>query len=471
MSLAQLITILRARWITVAVVFVLIVGTVMTVSLLLPKRYTATAAVVVDVRSVDPVAGMVQGALATPAYMATQIDIVKSDRVALRVVDRLRLVEDADMREQWQEEVQGRGDFANWIAELLQKRLDVKPSRESNVITIGYETSDPKFSVTVANAFVQAYLDTNLELRTDPARQYAGFFVERGRQLRDVLEKAQTKLSAYQREKGIIANDERIDVETSRLNELSSQLVAVQAIAVESSNRQAQANARADQLSDVINNPLIAGLKGDVVRQEAKLQELNQRLGENNPQVIEARASLAELRSRVAAETRRVSTSVGINANINRAREAEIRAALEAQRARVLKMKELRDEASVLLRDVENAQRAYDAVAQRQTQSSIESQTQLTNVSVLNPAVEPSRHSSPRIRLNTILAAFAGGVLAIGAALLRELLDRRVRSVEDVVQLFDLPVIGIMTRPTRRLIHRPTALQRRLLTPLPRPGK
>src|SRR4030095_11336520 len=100
MSLAQLITILRARWITVVVVFVLIVGTVLTVSLLLPKRYTATAAVVVDVRSVDPVAGMVQGALATPAYMATQIDIVKSDRVALRVVDRLRLVEDADMREQ-----------------------------------------------------------------------------------------------------------------------------------------------------------------------------------------------------------------------------------------------------------------------------------------------------------------------------------------------------------------------------------
>jgi chain length determinant protein EpsF len=318
----------------------------------------------------------------------------------------------------------------------------------------------------VANAFVQAYLDTNLELRTDPARQYSSFFDERGQQLREALEKAQAKLSAYQKEKGIFATDERLDVETARLLDLSSQLVIVQNVAAESSSRQAHAG---DQLSDVLNNPLVAGLKSDVARGEAHLQELNSRLGENNPQVIEAKASLAELRARVAAETRRVTSSVAINANINRVREAEIRASLEAQRARVLKMKEQRDAASVLFRDVENAQKAYDGVAERRALTSIESQTQLTNISMLNPATEPSRHSSPRILLNTVLAVFVGGILALGAALLRELLDRRVRSIEDVLQLIDLPVIGVMTKPTRRLTHRPTALQRRLLTPLPRP--
>jgi chain length determinant protein EpsF len=468
MSLTQLLTILRSRWLTGAVVFVLTVSIVVGVSLLLPKAYTATAAVVVDVRTPDPIAGMATAAVAPGANMVTQVDIIKSDRVALRVVDRLRLTADQDLRQRWQEEVQSRGDFASWIAEILQRQLDVKPSRESNVITVSYASGDPKFSATVANAFVQAYLDTNLELRTEPARQYSSFFDERGQQVREQLEKAQAKLSAYQREKGIIATDERVDIETARLNELSSQLVAVQALSVETSSRQSHAG---EQLSEVLNNPLIASLKGDIARQEAKLQELNSRLGENNPQVIEAKASLSELRGRVAAETRRVTSSVTTNANINRAREAEIRAALEAQRARVLKMKELRDEAAVLVRDVENAQKTYDSVAARQAQTSIESQTQLTNVSMLNPAVEPSRHSSPRIRLNAILAMFAGGVLAIGAALLRELLDRRVRSIEDVLQLIDLPVIGVMSRPARSLIHRPTALQRRLLTPLPRPGK
>ena len=183
MSLAQLITILRSRWLTVVVVFVLTVGTVVGVSLILPKKYTATSAVVVDVRTPDPIAGLATGAIATAAYMVTQVDIIKSDRVALRVVSRLRLTEDPELRDAWQEQVQGRGDFASWIAEILQNRLDVKPSRESNVVTVAFESENPKFSATVANAFVQAYLDTNLELRTDPARQYSSFFDERGRQI------------------------------------------------------------------------------------------------------------------------------------------------------------------------------------------------------------------------------------------------------------------------------------------------
>ena len=60
-----------------------------------------------------------------------------------------------------------------------------------------------------------------------------------------------------------------------------------------------------------------------------------------------------------------------------------MRAALEAQRAKVLRMKAVRDEGLVLVRDVENAQRAYDAVLARFTQTSLESQTTQSNVNVL----------------------------------------------------------------------------------------
>jgi hypothetical protein len=78
----------------------------------------------------------------------------------------------------------------------------------------------------MANAFVQAYMDTALALRVNPARQYSGFFDQQVKDARDALEKAQAKVSAFQKAKGIIATDERLDVENARLNELSSQLVA-----------------------------------------------------------------------------------------------------------------------------------------------------------------------------------------------------------------------------------------------------
>lgn len=449
MTFSQFLSILKARWISALVVMFLIVGTSVGISLILPKQYTATAAVIVDVKSPDPIAGMVLAGMMSPGYMATQVDIIGSDRVARRVVQGLGLTQNQELRSQWMEATEGRGDFESWIAQLLQKKLEVRPSRESNVINIGYTAPDPKFAAGLANAYVRAYIDTSLELRVDPAKQYNTFFDARSKDLRDNLERAQIKLSSYQKEHNILATDGRVDIENQRLAELSSQLVTLQALASESTSRSAQARTQADQMQDVINNPVIGALKADLSRQEAKLQELSARFGEAHPQVEELKASITGLRQRVDSETTRVSNSVGITNTINKNREADVRAALEAQRANVLKMKVQRDEISVLVRDVEAAQRAYDAVAQRQTLSSLESQTNLTNVSVLTPATEPANPSSPKIFMNIVLSIFLGGLLAISTVLIRELLDRRVRTLDDISSAVGVPVIGQMPKPPR----------------------
>jgi hypothetical protein len=69
---------------------------------------------------------------------------------------------------------------------------------------------------------------------------------------------------------------------------------------------------------------------------------------------------------------------------------------------------------------------------------------------VLTRASVPARHSSPRLLLNMLVAVFLGGMLAVGIALLRELIDRRVRSPEDLVRTIGLPVIGSIPQPMRK---------------------
>ncbi len=474
MTFTQFLTILRARWWAVLGVLGLTVATTIVVSLLLPKSYTATASVVVDFKP-DPISAVMFGGMASPAFMATQVDIIRSERVAQRVVRNLRLNENPQVREQWLEETGGEGTIEQWLSLLFQRQLDVQPSRESSVIAVSYSAPDPRFAAGLANAFVQAYMQTAVELRTDPAREFSGFFDARSKEARDAVEKAQSRLSEFQKKNGIIATDERFDIENSRLQELSSQLVAIQAIAAESASRQAQAaGAQGDRLQEVLTNPLVGQLKADINRGEARLQELNTRYGDNHPQVIEAKANLAELRSRLDAETRKVTGGVGVTNTINRSREAQVRAELEAQRAKVLRMKAVRDEGIVLQREVENAQRAYDAVMQRLQQTSLESQTTQSNVNVLTQAEPPLEPSSPKIVLNTLLSIFLGSLLAVGTALLLELMDRRVRSMDDIVTALDLPVLGLMPRPgSAGLMGRKTAgaLRARLLGSLPAPGK
>jgi chain length determinant protein EpsF len=471
MTFSQFLSILKARWLSAMLVLVLTVGTTVGVSLMLPKNYSATAAVVLDVRSPDPIAGMVLGAMAMPAYMATQVDIIQSDRVAQRVVQGLRLTENAETRQQWQDATGGKGNFEAWLATSLKSKLDVKPSRESNVINIGYTSPDPRFAAALANAFVRSYMDVSIGLRVSPAKQYNEFFDARGKELREALEQAQSKLTTYQKTSGILATDERFDVENQRLNELSSQLVAMQALSAESTSRSTQARNQADQLGDVINNPVVAGLRADLSRQEARLMEMNAKLGDAHPQVLELRANIAELRLRIEGETRRVSGSVGINNTINKAREGEVRGALEAQRTKVLALKQQRDEALVLMKEVDTAQRAYDLVVNRASQTSLESQNTQTNISVLTPATEPADHSSPKLLLNALLSVFLGTLLAVGFALVRELMDRRVRTLEDLSEGLGLPVLGALPKPVRGSGRSPTLqLPINVMARLPRPG-
>ena len=274
MSFPQFLSVLRARFWAALLVFVLVVATAVGVSLVLPRQYLGEASVVIDVKP-DPVALMATPGIALPSFMATQVDILASDRVALRVIKDLKLAENPQIRQQWQDDAQGVGSVEQWLIALLHKQLDVRPSRESNVIAIAYKSPDPRFAAALANAFAQAYIATTLELRVDPAQNFRKFFDVQTQGARDALEKAQSRLSAYQRQHGIIASDERLDVENARLNELSSQLTQLQAISAESSSRQAQAQgAQGDRLQEVLANPVVGGLKAEIARSEARLKEL-----------------------------------------------------------------------------------------------------------------------------------------------------------------------------------------------------
>ncbi len=451
MTFANFLAIVRARLRILLLVMGVTVLTAVIVSLLLPKKYLATASVVVDAKP-DPVSALIYPGLASPAFMATQVDVLVSDRVALRVVRDLKLTENPEIRQQWQDATEGEGTVEQWLSDSLKGNLDVKPSKESNVISVAYKAPDPRFAAALANAFVQAYIATSVELQVGPAKQYNTFFDDRAKAARASLEAAQTKLSNFQRQNGILVDDERMDIETARMNELSSQLVALQGLSAESSSRQAQAGgASADRLQEVLLNPVVGQLKADLARSETRLRELSTHYGDNHPQVVEARANIAELRARLEAETRRVTGGATVTNTINRQREADTRAALETQRVKVLRMKAMRNEASVLQRDVETAQRAFEGVSARLTQSGLESQTTQSNVNVLSQAVAPVKPTSPNVLLSLALSIVVGLIFGTGLVLLLELRDRRVRGVDDVMQALKLPILGVMPKPgTRR---------------------
>ncbi|HZZ91043.1 MAG TPA: chain length determinant protein EpsF [Usitatibacter sp.] len=431
MTIKQFLLALRGRlWIFLALLGGTILAAVV-VSLMLPKTYMSTVSLFVDNADQQTLAGQPQDPRQRIGYMQTQVDLIQSPRVARKVVEDLRLGQSAAAKAAFAKSG-ARGDIEDWIASNLLLGLKVDTT-QSSVITVTYSANDPRFAAAAANAFAKAYIDVTLSLRTEPNKQAAAWFDDQLKSLRTQLDSAQQKLAEYQREHGIIATDERMDVESQKLQELSNQQLRANDEMYGLAGRSGVAGRAGDTSPEVLANPLVQALKTDLLRAEAQLQELSTRVGPRHPQYIQQKAQVDALRARVAAESNRIVGGARNATAASAAREAALKRDLERQRQRVIELRDARAQASTLMRDVDTAQKAYEAALQRYLVNKVESGARMTNVNVLSPAVEPSRPAKPKVTLNIALGLILGLCLGMGAVFLLELMDRRVRSADDLV--------------------------------------
>jgi chain length determinant protein EpsF len=388
------------------------------------------------------------------SYLQTQTEIITSKRVADKVVRDLKLAEKPSAREAFAK-AGAKGSIEDWLAEGLLLKLKVETS-QSSIIRVTFSSSDPRFSAQVADAFAKAYVDTMLELRVEPTRQAAVWYDEQLKSLRANLEDAQAKLTAYVQKNGIVSGDERYDVDSSRLGALSDQVVKAQEQTFQWNARERQASkflqegGSLDQLPEVLDNTLIQRLKADLLLGEAKLQQLATQYGVNHPQYQRQLNENRSLNSKIDGEARKILAGMKNSARQSRQHEADLQGAMAAQRARLLDLKENRNDYTVLKRNVDSAERAYDTAMQRHVVSQVESRANQTNVTLLNAAVAPVKPSQPRIILNIALSVVVGTMLGIAVVLLTEMSDRRVRSIGDL--RLDVPVLAVLNtwQPARQ---------------------
>ncbi|HEV2227948.1 MAG TPA: Wzz/FepE/Etk N-terminal domain-containing protein [Steroidobacteraceae bacterium] len=427
MSLRQFLLALRARFKVFAVSLAAVVLAATLASLLMPKSYRATVSLLVDAKDEQSM-GETLRALGLPqeqlAYLQTQADIIASPKVARRVVQQLKLVENPAALSALGLSAADNPRLEDQLVDRLQHALKVETS-QSSVIRATFTCGDPRLAATIANAFADAYVDTMLELRVAPTREAAAWFDEQLKGLRANLEDAQRKLRADQ------------DAEQRRLAR------------------------HPERLAQVRDDTFIQQLRADLLHGEGKLRELSTQYGVNHPAYQGQLSENLELRARLQAELRRAAANVANGDGPTAPRAGAVQYAQDPAPTGVLR--------PVLEHNVESAERAYDTALQRYFASRVDSRAVQTNVAVLSPAAVPLAAFRPNIPLNLVLSLITG--LGLGGALvaLLERRDARVRCAEDLLAAVPLPLLAVLSGDGRRagLLPRPPAAAVRAL---PRPG-
>jgi len=374
MNLKQFLVIIKSR--IGLILFTMLITLLTTAGLtsLQQNRYEATTSLVLSFENDNPFERAGIPARLSSNFIATQLDIIRSRKVALKVVELLKLDDDLKAMRAYQRTGTNDISIVNWLALSLMSNLIIEPMRDSRVVNISYRSSDPLLSAEIADAFAQAYIDITLELTMEPARRHAEWFDDQLKVLRKRLDEAHSRLITFQQEKGIVALDERLGTETSRLNDISKRLVKAQ-----------------DETFDVTSR----------------------QLGRNHPEYRRA---------------------IG--------REQSLSNSLEKQKQQILELKNQRNELDALAREVDADQQTYEATLKNYYETLMVSQFNQTNISVLSPAIPPQEPFSPNVTLNMLSATFLGLFLGLGLAVSAEMLNRRVRTPEDVIELLGSKVLA-----------------------------
>jgi polysaccharide biosynthesis transport protein len=285
---------------------------------------------------------------------------------------------------------------------------------------------------------------------------------------------AQTRLNNFQKQKGILVEDARVDVESTRLAELSTQLLVARNATYDALSRHKQATeilesgVSPEAIPDVLSNPHINALKVDLSRVEARIEQENAVLGPNHPQYLRSAAEAQGLREKLKSESKKLVAGLGNQVQQSRKREADLQAAIDAQNQRLLALKDYRIDMAGMTRDIEAAQRSYDTVLTRYMTSKIDASARSTNVALLSAASEPLTPVHPKVGLITGLSVVLGLLLAAGIVYVLEMLDRRVRSRFDLESRLAVPSLGRLSKwqPTGgRLLPAPMRAARALPQP------
>ncbi len=475
MDFSQFLLALRARRKAFMLALVATIVAALAVAFIMPKKYVGQATIIVDARDEQTIAPARSSvSLATrAAYVATQIELIQSGRVATQVARDLNLAQNPELREMWQDDTGGVGAIDVWIGEVLLQKLKVNNS-VSNLITIEYSSKDPKAAARVANGFAKAYLDVVLELRNQPVREASQWFDEQLGGMRNQVTQAQNKLTAFQKQKGILVADEHLDIDTARLTELNTQMLAARNAFYDAQSKYKQAaellasGGSPDAMAEVMSNPAIAVVKADLARAESLLQTASTDLGANHPVYIKYSSEVKALREKLSNEMKKVVAALSNGMQQAQKREQEIKAAVDAQQARIMQAKDVRVELAAMTRDVENAQRNYDTVLTRAMSTRVESRARQGDVALLTPAVEPPLPAQPKIPLIAALSVVLGLLIAATMVYLLETLDRRVRSRVDLETRLAVPSLGRLSKwqPTGgRLLAAPRPAARALPHP------
>lgn len=453
--------IFRQRWLVGSVIaLALLVGLVVT--LLATPMYQAQSKVALKPYGQYVVEGqdVEQGVPSSQfyEYISTQIEVIKSRSLAETVATNLNLATRNDFLGKDVDEGRAPGmSDEQWLeakkkmaVSLLVGSVEATSSPENWVITIGFRSESPTLAAEIANAYADAFVASGSSSTIESNRYALDYLLKQIEETRKRLAEAEQVTNTYARKSGIIVqqsgDDENPTASTltaSNLASINARVANAKAARIEAEQRwRAIQNLPAAQLPEVQSNPVLQGLVSERTEKSAQLADLRQRYNDDFPQIRNLEAQLKVLDAQIERSSADIKATVRNQYLVAQAQERALASELAALTGERLVEQDQQVELSVLDREAQALRDQLKTLLDRYNQINSAANVEPDTITKLDPAVVPGSPYSPNLLTNLGLALVFGVALAGLLAVLRETLDDRIRSLDEVEEKIGLPLLG-----------------------------
>ena len=395
---------------------------------------------VVNIQEVSPSGGE------SAEFFQTQIQIIRSRPVIQRVIETMGLLERRPDLAQSQDAVN-----------QFLKTVSVEPVRNTRLVEIRVEDTDPKMAAEIANAIASGYVRQTLELKLGAARDALTWLTTQVSDLKSKVNESELNLQRYREQAGLTSAEERQNLSAKKLGEFNSAYIDAKSKRLELETRLnevrkgAQSQEALEASPIIINNPLIQRLKGQLVELEVQRSKLLKTYRDKHPEVLKIQSQIDEIAQKIREETTRLVQSMESEYSALKARESAMITAVNQYRDEVQGLAKKEIQYGILKREADSNQQLYDLLLKRLKETGLSQGLDSNNVRIVEPAIAPVRPIKPRPVLNMALGAVIGLVVGLSCAFFLEYMDDTVRTPDQVESALGVPVFALIpvisTRP------------------------
>jgi uncharacterized protein involved in exopolysaccharide biosynthesis len=419
MSLIQFFRIFWARrWLIVAATVSCLVGGLI-VAIVIPPRWESHARVVLDVMKPDPVTGLSVAGQEGRVYAATQIELITDNSIAGQVAEQLGWLTDPALLRAYEKRPKSdQRDYRSWLSQLIVESTKAKLIEDSNILEITYTGTSAANAKAVAETLRKVYIQDSILNRREDAARNAQWYEQQAAKAKVVLDQAINTETTYERENGVVMTNDKIDAETAHFQALNASGGIPTSAPVSAQTN----NAAAMELAQI----------------DSQIAASSKVLGPNNPEMVALRGRRAAVAA-VAAQEKAAARAAVSSANSGAGGYDQ---AVEAQKARLIAESPKIGQLTQLQNEVDLRRDELQKLSQKAAQYRQEALVSDVGLDPLGPASTPKSAAFPNYPLIILGAIILGGGIGVLVALLLELLARRVRGVEDLASLDDIPFVG-----------------------------